>query len=92
MSPVEGITVTANSSVIGNTNTLGELEVNAAGLDSVGIYQQGYIPVSVLSITADQITLPAVPTSETMIPMAESSGTIDFSAMSGLTSMKFQWL
>ena len=47
MSPVEGITVTANSSVIGNTNTLGELEVNAAGLDSVSIYQQGYIPVSV---------------------------------------------
>ena len=81
MSPVEGMTVTANNSVVGNTNQLGELEILATNINSISIYQQGYVPVSVLSITGSHITLPAIPNSETMRPMGEISGQVDFTAM-----------
>ena len=81
LSPVEGMTVTHNNDIVGSTDSNGSLEISTDDLESISIYQQGYIPISILSIPSTDIYLPAIPISETMKPMIETSGSVDFTHM-----------
>ena len=81
LSPVEGMTVTRNSTIVGSTDSSGTFNVSAEDLQSISIYQHGYIPISLLSVPSSEIYLPAIPATETMKPMNETSGFIDFSGM-----------
>lgn len=79
--PVSGMTVAVNNEIRGSTDAEGVMVVTSEGLESITVYQQGYIPVSVLSVPGTRIHVPAVPTTQVMQVNNEQNGQIDFSGL-----------